>query len=179
MKNRIKRIVFILALIISILAIEKVMKVKSYNGINQKEALYAQPKNSIDVLFMGTSHVHCGINTALLWEEFGIAGYDYSGAEEPLWMTYYYLLEALKYQTPKMVVLDLYAPARFKSDYQYEWVQENIQGMRFSKNKLKMVLDSVEPEKLLEYYPDFFMYRDRYANIKKQDFKYVFGEKEI
>ena len=28
-----------------------------------------------------------------------------------------------------MVVLDLYAPARFKEDYHYEWIAENIYGI--------------------------------------------------
>ena len=54
------------------------------------------------------------------------ASYDYSGAEQPLWMTYFYLKELYKYQTPKVVVVDMYAPARFKEDYQYDWIAENI-----------------------------------------------------
>ena len=65
--------------------------------------MYWQPENAIDVVMMGTSHVHCGVNTAFLWEKYGIASYDYSGAEQPLWMTYFYLKELYKYQTPKVV----------------------------------------------------------------------------
>lgn len=177
-KKVVIRIIFILLLIVSVICIEKVLKIKSPHGINQKEALYAQPENSIDVAFMGTSHVHCNINTALLWEEYGIAGYDYSGAEQPLWMTYYYMKELLKYQSPKMIVLDMYAPARFKDDYQYEWIEENIQGMRFSLNKLQMLFDSVELKEFRNYFPDFFSYRSRYAEVKKDDFTYIFQEKE-
>ena len=149
------RIGFFLLLFITIYLVMNILRVKSDHGINQQEGLYWQPRNSIDVVMMGTSHIHCDINTGLLWEKYGIAAYDYSGAEQPLWMTYYYLKELCRYQEPKMVVLDLYAPARFKEDYQYEWIAENIYGMRFSLNKLRMLSVSVEPSKLHEYFPSF------------------------
>ena len=178
MKKNLTRIIFILLLFFSLITIEQVLKIKSGHGINQKEGLYAQPKNSIDVAFMGTSHVHCGINTALLWEEYGIAGYDYSGAEQPLWMTYYYLKELLKYQNPQMIVLDLYGPARFKDDYQYEWISENIYGMKFSLNKLEMLSASVESHKFFDYFPDFSSYHSRYDELNDEDFKYLFKSKE-
>ena len=88
MRKIIARILFIVILLSTFLIIDEVLKIKSNHGINQKESMYVQPSNSIDVVFMGTSHVHCGINTALLWEEYGIASYDYSGAEQPLWMVH-------------------------------------------------------------------------------------------
>ena len=178
MRKIIARILFIVILLSTFLIIDEVLKIKSNHGINQKESMYVQPSNSIDVVFMGTSHVHCGINTALLWEEYGIASYDYSGAEQPLWMTYYYLKELLKYQNPKLIVLDLYGPARFKDDYQYEWIEENIYGMKFSLNKLEMLAVSVEKEKFFDYFPDFANYHSRYDILKEEDFKYTIKEKE-
>lgn len=178
MKKNLTRIALVLALILSFVAVDRVFKIKSGHGINQKEGIYAQPENSIDVVFMGTSHVHCGINTALLWDEFGIASYDYSGAEQPLWMTYHYLQELLKYQKPEWVVLDLYGPARFKDDYQYDWIEENIYGMKFSLNKLEMMAVSVETEKFFDYFPDFVTYHSRYDELDKDDFQYLLKDKE-
>ena len=143
-KNKnVTRAVFLILLVITLFFLSDILSVKSAHGIMQKEGLYLQPRNSIDVVMMGTSHIHCNVNTALLWEKYGIAAYDYSGAEQPLWMTYYYLRELYKYQKPKVIVLDLYAPARYKEDYQYEWISENIYGMRFSLNKLEMLAVSV------------------------------------
>lgn len=168
----------VLILGISLYFLSAILSFKSPHGINQLEGIYWQPKNSIDVVMMGTSHVHCGINTDLLWKEYGIAAYDYSGAEQPLWMTYYYLRELLKYQSPRMIVLDLYAPARYKEDYQYEWIGENIYGMRFSLNKLEMLLVSVEPGKLGQYFPSFMIYHSRYDDLDDEDFEKFFWNKE-
>lgn len=172
------RIGFFLLLFITIYLVMNILRVKSDHGINQQEGLYWQPRNSIDVVMMGTSHIHCDINTGLLWEKYGIAAYDYSGAEQPLWMTYYYLKELCRYQEPKMVVLDLYAPARFKEDYQYEWIAENIYGMRFSLNKLRMLSVSVEPSKLHEYFPSFAVYHSRYDELDAEDFTHFFWDSQ-
>ncbi len=173
-KKVITRICAILILIISIYFLTTVLDFESPHGINQIEGMYWQPKNSMDVVMMGTSHVHFGINTGLLWEKYGIPTYDYSGAEQPLWMTYYYVRELFKYQKPKMIVLDLYAPARYKADYQYDWVGENIYGMRFSLNKLEMLLVSVETDRINQYFPSFMVYHDRYTDLDEEDFNDFF-----
>lgn len=176
-KNRI-RIGFVLLFVVTIYFISNILRVKSSHGINQLEGLYWQPGDTIDVVMMGSRHIHCNVNTALLWEEYGIPSYDYSGAEQPLWMTYHYLKELYKYQDPKVIVLDLYAPARFKEDYQYDWISENIYGMRFSFNKLQMLAVSVEPTRLFQYFPSFLVYHDRYDDLEEEDFEHFLWDGE-
>ena len=172
-KNKV-RIGFLVLLIVTVYLVSNIFRIKSPHGINQLEGLYWQPDQAIDVVMMGTSHIHCGVNTALLWEKYGIAAYDYSGAEQPLWMTYHYLRELYKYQDPKVVILDMYAPARFKEDYQYDWISENIYGMRFSFDKLAMLTVSVEPSKIFQYFPSFSVYHSRYDDLEKNDFEHFF-----
>ena len=58
------------------------------------------------------------MNTQLLWDEYGMAAYLMTGAEQPLWNSYYNLKEALKTQKPKLVVLDMFCPSRFYDDFQ-------------------------------------------------------------
>lgn len=169
-------IFFIVLTIISLQCVDKLLCVKTAHGIQQARDMYIQPKNSIDVVFMGSSHIHCDVNTAVLWEDYGIAAYDYSAAEQPLWITYYYLEEICKYQTPELVVLDLYSPARFKDDYQYKWLRDNLLGVRFSINKLKMLYASCEPEYYFDYFPNFAAYHYRYPT--SADIEYLFASKE-
>ncbi|NBJ96347.1 hypothetical protein D5282_03220 [bacterium 1xD8-48] len=169
---------FLALLILTVYLLSCILQVKSEHGINQVEGMYWQPENAIDVVMMGTSHVHCGVNTAFLWEKYGIASYDYSGAEQPLWMTYFYLKELYKYQTPKVVVVDMYAPARFKEDYQYDWIAENIYGMKFSLNKLEMLSVSAEPAKIPSYFPSFAVYHSRYDDLGEEDFDNFFWDWE-
>lgn len=162
----------------SLTVADRVLCVKTEHGASQARKMYDQPRNTIDVVFMGSSHIHCDINTALLWEEYGIASYDYSAAEQPLWITYHYLKEICKYQDPKLVVLDLYCPARFKADYQYDWLRDNLEGVKFSVNKLEMLAASCESDKWLEYFPDFAAYHERYRDVTSEDFEYLLSSKE-
>ena len=163
---------------VTFFAVDRVFNFKTEHGIRQARDMYAQPKNSIDVVFMGSSHIHCGINTALLWEENGIAAYDYSAAEQPLWMTYYYLKEICKNQDPKLVVLDLYSPGTFYDDYQYTYMTDNLNGVKLSLNKLQMIKDSCEPSEIFNYFPSFVTYHQRYLELGKEDFEYLFASKK-
>ncbi len=164
---------FVIAIVISVFVTDKLFMIKSSNGIIQARAMYYQPKNTIDVVMLGSSHIHCDINTALLWKNYGIAAYDYSAAEQPLWETYYYLKEICKYQKPKVVVLDLYSPARFKEDYQYYWLNDNLSGMRFSINKIQMLTASAESSLYDMYFPSFVTYHSRYDKLSMDDLKAV------
>lgn len=174
-KKWILRIILVILVTVSLIVIRNIMEIKSPHGINQTRAFYEQPKNSIDVLAVGSSHVHCGVNTAELWKQYGIAAYDFSAAEQPLWITYYYLQEAYKYQSPKVVVLDVFSVARFKEDYHYKWLEESVYGLKLSKTKLDMMEVSIEPEYRKDYFPSFFTYHNRYEDLNKEDIYNIFG----
>lgn len=129
-------------------------------GIRQGRAIYSQPRDSIDVVMLGSSHVNYGINTAKMWEDYGITAYDYSTAEQAIWINYYYLKEFCKYQTPKVVVLDFFAPAAFLDGYadKYICLREAFYGMKFSLNKLEMMETAIDDNEELrkEYFPSYF-----------------------
>lgn len=179
LKNRwFLRIVALILLVISLILIKNIMEYKSPHGTNQMRAFYCQPKNTIDVLAVGSSHIHCGINTATLWNDYGIAAYDLSAAEQPLWITYYYLKEAYKYQSPKVVILDVFSSARFKEDYHYKWMEESFNGMRFGREKTEMLKVAVEKDKYDEYFLSFFSYHNRYIDLNREDIYNLLGNRK-
>ncbi len=163
------RILYIAAFAVIMYFASRLLCFKTMHGSSQCLGMYAQPKNTVDVVMLGTSHMHCDVNPAILWEDEGIASYVFSAAEQPLWITYYYLIEFCKYQDPKLVVLDLYAPARYKDKFAPEWIGENLYNIRFSMNKLKMIASSCTWEQANEYFPSFFGYHDRYKELSKED----------
>lgn len=74
----------------------------SFHGFYQMEF------NTVDVLFLGSSHAACGFNPQDLYDYSGIKSYNLASNGQPLWLSYYWLKEALNYQSPKVVVLDGY-----------------------------------------------------------------------
>lgn len=162
-------IVFIAVMIYA----SEILSMKSMHGSIQCISMYAQPRNTVDVVMIGSSHIHCDINPAILWEEQGIAAYDFSAAEQPMWITYYYLKEFCKYQDPKVVVLDLYSPAKYKDSFDPAWIGENIYNIKPSINKIRMVASACTLEQINEFFPSFFGYHSRYEDLSEVDFDLV------
>lgn len=71
------------------------------------DSYYEQPENTIDALFVGSSHVYCGYCPAILWQEYGVSAYNVYAWSQPIWTAYYYTKEALKTQEPQVVFLDV------------------------------------------------------------------------
>ena len=170
MKKILTYVAFFLLFIITMSTLDKLLSEKSIHGINQARSFYEQPYNTVDVLMMGSSHIHCDVNTAKLWEDYGITAFDFSAAEQTMWQTYYYLREALKTQTPKVIVVDFYSVARFRDDYQYDFLYENLQGLKPSLNKLGLFAASCQVSRMDDYFPDFFTYHNRYEELTEDDF---------
>lgn len=141
LKNIIAMTMFVVALFNAVSMDTSLMFDRPNGGIRQGLYMYCQPENTIDVVMLGSSHVNYGINTAKLWSDYGIAAYDYSTAEQAIWTSYYYLREICKYQNPKVVVLDFFAPAAYGDDYndKYYFAEDALSGLKFSLNKRELV----------------------------------------
>ncbi|SDB45217.1 hypothetical protein [Butyrivibrio sp. INlla16] len=179
MKKILTYAAFCILFIMTMIGLDRLLSEKSIHGIDQARSFYAQPKDSIDVLMLGSSHIHCDVNTALLWEKYGMAAYDYSAAEQTMWQTYYYFKEALKTQKPKVAVMDFYSVSRYKDDYQYDFLYENLQGLKPSINKLALFVSSCAVGRMDDYYPDFFTYHGRYEDLTKEDYDCLFGKENL
>ena len=109
-------VVFALLLCILLNYTVYVLTPKHDYGICPIINLYHQEADTVDVLVLGTSCGYAGVNTNVLWEEYGIAAYNLCTAEQPYWISYYYLEEALKTQQPRLILLDAKASI-YKDDY--------------------------------------------------------------
>lgn len=70
--------------------------------------LYRQPKDAVSVIIVGGSHVNSGFIPAKLWEDYGIAAENVYSWNQPMWTSYFYIREALRTQSPSVVVLDVF-----------------------------------------------------------------------
>jgi len=117
---------------------------KSDYGICSMMTYYRQEPDTVDVLVVGTSMVYAGINTNILWKEYGIAAYNLCSVEEPFWIAYHTMEEALKTQHPKVILLDA-KPATYTTSYQKRGrVILNTFGIRDLPERIRATLASVE-----------------------------------
>lgn len=135
---------------------------------------YNETENSLDVVFCGSSKIFCLINPNQLWQDYGFTSYDFATNEQPIWITYYYIKEVLKYQSPDVIVVDAYMAA-FEQETQREAVtRAGLDFLKLSPNKIDAVLDNASLEELPSYIFPFFRYHDRWSSLGEEDFKYMY-----
>ena len=148
-----------------------VLTPKHENGICPMINLYRQPADSVDVLTVGTSLAYAGINTNVLWEEYGIAAYNLCSAEQPFWVSYYTIKEALKTQHPKVILLDA-KPAIYTRDYSKRGrTILSTFGIKGIENRIGAILACVEnPRDAVGYILGLPEVHSNYSELTANDF---------
>lgn len=169
MKTYIRYFVIIVLALLVFGRLGKVLEA-NYDGNQSMNGFYRLDRNTVDVMFYGSSHIYAGVNTVSLWDEYGIAGYDMAGTMQTLWNSYYNMKETLKYQAPKVMVVDLYG-ALIEDEYSTSTnVIKNTSSMRFSPNKVRNIWNSVPKEDFLSYLLSYPLTHDSYKDIQKGNY---------
>lgn len=149
-------------------------RLKQEDGIYPMELFYEQEPGSVDVMFYGSSHTYSDINPAVIWEEQGIPSYDLAGSLQPLWNTYYYMKESLKYQRPRVMVVELVRAIESREYIEEARTVTNTFGMRLSREKIENIRVST-PDNLVSYLLGYPVYHTRYTELSRTDFASYLG----
>lgn len=152
----------------------RIKKLELPNDTSNKVAgFYALEENSLDVLFLGTSHSYYAFNPGVFYERTGLNSYVFAGECQPIGVTYHYFIEALKTQKPKVVVLDLFSLLPSSQGCQTSGIiQKNLEDLKMSRNKFK-ALDLLEdPEERFNAKFDLMLYRNRWSSIEEEEWLY-------
>lgn len=169
MKNVIKGLTFVLLLLLSFQQFYNVFRSKMDEG-NTWKMFYEQEDNSIDVLAIGSSHLFGSINPAILYHDFGIASYILGEPGLSIKETYYTCVEALKTQSPEVIIIDITIANGDESSNvgndAFLWTR----GMKLSLNKYNMVRAISEKDwlSLILEYPYIHTRYD--GDLDKRDF---------
>ena len=151
-------------------------------------------KGNIDVLFMGSSHVINGLDPVTLYKDYGYTSYNMGGHGSVMQATYWELIEALDYCTPKWVVVDAYM---LEKNYQYLDVMEenatesdknvsieqlhlNMDAWPLNKLKIAAVKDLIQDSTVQkEFLFDFIVYHSRWNELSEDDYMSVLGKENV
>ncbi len=154
-----------------LVVLDRILLLKSKDGIEQIHAYYKQPEDSVDVLFVGSSHIFCHVNTGILWDDYGIPAFDLAAAEQPFWNSYYYIKEGLKTQTPELIVLDISTPGIRPTDYQPEnWLITNNYGIKYGKDRYDAIKISALKDSFNRLIIPFNSTHGKYSDLSEEDF---------
>ena len=142
------------------------------------KGFYQMDRNSIDVLFLGSSCAAAGFSPQAMYDSYGIKSYNLGCEGQSLLTSYYWLKEALRYQTPKVVLLETYFVFPYN---RYEPLnapdnRKAFDSMRWSKAKWEAVHDICkydEKQTLSSFYFPNIRYHTRWTDLGENDFSYA------
>ena len=133
----------------------------------------AQP-DTIDVVCFGSSHMYCSINPIVLEKKYGISAYVLATQQQPVKASYYYMLQALKNQSPKVFIFETFMVNWDKKNLTDAIIADATEPLPMSLNKLQMIADLTEGrEPKIPYFLTLFKYHDRWKELQRQDFTFV------
>ena len=133
--------------------------------------IYDEPSGTIDIVFLGTSHMIYGAAPMELYEKYGIKSYNLSTPSQPLQIGYYLLKNTLKTQSPELIVYDA-SSFYIGNSWEPAWYYA-LNHMPFNINKYKATQEftqSFNNITLLEALSPLYNYHTRWPSLEKLDF---------
>jgi hypothetical protein len=130
------------------------------------ETYRREPRDSIDVLYFGSSLAYCNIVPGVVWEESGITSYVMAGPEQTIPITYSYIKETCRTQKPKVIAIE--ATGMFYSQY-CNFTKANIAYMPYSVNRLEAAIRAAEPELKLGLLFPILDYHSLWTSVSARD----------
>ena len=144
-----------------------------WNTTTKISGFYNEERDQFEVMFFGSSHAYAAFSPLELWEETGVKSYVFATQQQPLWATYTYIKEALKTQSPSLVVVECRMAFGDQEYYDKGVNFSYMDDIPLSWNKAELALRSVpDTEGRLALLFNFMMYHDRWNDLHRQDFTF-------
>ena len=174
-KKVINFIAFWLIFLLMFQGVSKVL-IPKWNDIpgvpgTRTEDFYSQEKNTMDAMLFGSSFIYYSISPLPIWDHYGITSYSFGNPGQRIWMSYYYMEEAFKYQKPKVVFFEV-GNAHVEEQAKESWNRQNLDYLPMSLTKWKAIqsVTSGTSETFASYLFTGLRYHDRWQELTENDF---------
>ncbi len=138
------------------------------------QEFYSLQKNTIDLLCIGSSQIMNGFVAGEIYGKYGITSYGLGTCSQPVYAAYHWLLEAEKYQKPKMVLYEVSRLYGNNVPMNYNKAFTEMKNTSPVKFKALSGLD-LSAEEFISYYSDVYAFHSRFNELVKDDFTYLLG----
>ena len=169
-KEFIALIVFLIALISFIVCASSITMPKRYELGANWGAFTEEESNSMDVVFFGSSMAYCNVVPAVIWEDSGLSTYVMAGPEQTLGITYYYIKEMFRHQSPSAVMVEISGIiyGRYPSDGS---IKANIGYMPYNSNRFGATINAAPKSEWLGLFFPLYNYHDRWTKLTDDDYQ--------
>lgn len=174
-KKIIRALAFFLVLALVYGAVDTVLKIKSYD-MRSLRTLHEMEDGTLDVVFVGSSHVGMNIDNAQIWQETGIASYNVWARMQPVWNSYYYLKEAITAQKPRVAVVEIFLAGTTFDYSQKSFAMKDIAVIPSVVNRFDAAFASFENwQDAIEAVWGMPYYHNRFDELTVEDMNGLYG----
>lgn len=171
-KEIIKIVAFLFLVSFTLVILNRLLIRKDeYNKYDQ----FYDEKENFDVLFFGSSRMLDCIQPMEIWEEYGITSYNMAQHSEGLGRSYYSMMNAFKYNKPKVAVIDVslfYGSIGLSEDASESdkaYLHNTLDHMPLSRVKLKAINELLPKSLRFEYVFTLAKYHSRWNDLNQND----------
>ncbi|MBQ6376235.1 MAG: hypothetical protein IJJ52_01215 [Lachnospiraceae bacterium] len=159
--------IFLIGLVLLMNAVTQIVTNKLSE---QKLKSFFEEEQDFDVLYMGISHMMRGLSPLDAYNDYGIASFNFGEAGNRLPQSYWVLQNALKYTTPKLVIIDV-RRLELKNKKTTARYAVNFDMFPLDRTKIDAAMDLLPTwEKRIELLFPLIKYHQRWGELTKEDF---------
>ena len=130
---------------------------------------YEEPKNTLDIVYIGHSNAYQHFNTTLAFKKYGFTTGLMATDAQNFSAVEYLIKESKKYQSPKLYVIDLAKAADNLGDYKNSEFRQLPDSMKFNKNRIDIInkvlaYKNIPKKEYINYYFSFLIYHNRWKD---------------
>ena len=138
-------------------------------------SFYKEPKDSIDVLYVGSSMCYSFISPMDIWGSEGITGFALATPNQTIPASYYLIKEGIRTQHPSVVVLEIFG-AKYTSKPGIMKLHEALDDIPLGPVKIEAFMDLLPEvcetfDERFEFLFPFLKYHSRWSEVDETDFK--------
>ncbi len=183
--KKVKKLIFVLAFLVFLVGalwfLQRLL-VPKYILENEEGVLsgeYYDNAGDNDVLFIGDCEVYSNFSPIKLWQDYGITSVIRGTPQQLIWQSYYMLEDTLRYETPKVVVYNVFS-MRYDKPQNEAYNRLTLDGMRWSSVKSDAIKASMtEEESYLSYVFPILRFHSRWNELTSEDFEYLFSSEQL
>lgn len=143
------------------------------NETETYKGFYAMQEDTIDVLIVGTSHAATAVNPNDIYAKAQVRSYNLASGMQTMRNSYFWVQEALQYQHPSAVILDV--------NYLFDDINDEaaarkaLDNMHYGMTKYVAVRSNVDEDaendqSLLSYFLPYIRYHSRWNDLSEYDY---------
>lgn len=139
---------------------------------------YAEEKDSLDIVTIGSSAIYRYFNNPYFWSEFGLTSYNLATPAQSSFVVENLIEEVQKTQSPQLIIVET---RRFLFSDDTNQNKERLvivyNNMKYSWNRVKLINSLLDtwPERINAYF-DIVTYHDNWEQLTYEDLKYIDNE---